>query len=312
MGPFTSLLLLVVGLLLLYLGAEGLIRGSVALALRLGLTPLVVGLTVVALGTSSPELGVSLQAALKGSPDLAVGNVVGSNIANLALILGIAAAIRPIRIQLQLVRFDVPVAIGCTLLMLWMLHDDQIGRIEGSVLFGLLILYLLASIWITRRTSQAVSLDIPARPLRSVWLDLLLTGGGLALLLMGADLFVEAAVALARMLQVSEVVIGLSVVAIGTSLPELATTIVAALRKESDLAVGNVVGSNIFNILAILGLTALVHPIQSSGLRGLDLAVMTGVTMLILPLFWSRFYMMRWEGGLLLIIYAAYLYTLMP
>ncbi|BBM69931.1 calcium/sodium antiporter [Rhodothermus marinus] len=312
MSPLLSLLLLVVGGLLLYLGAEGLIRGSVALALRLGLTPLVVGLTVVAFGTSSPELGVSLQAALKGSPDLAVGNVVGSNIANLALILGVAAAIRPIRIQLQLVRFDVPVAIGCTLLLLWMLHDHRIGRAEGAVLFGLLILYLLASFWIARRTNQTVELDVPARPSRSVWLDLLFTVGGLALLLTGANLFVEAAVALARALEVSEAVIGLSVVAVGTSLPELATTIVAAIRQESDLAVGNVVGSNIFNILAILGLTALVHPIQSDGLRNLDLAVMTGVTMLILPLFWSRFRMMRWEGGLLLIIYAAYLYTLAP
>ncbi len=312
MSPLLSLLLLVIGGLLLYLGAEGLIRGSVALALRLGLTPLVVGLTVVAFGTSSPELGVSLRAALKGSPDLAVGNVVGSNIANLALILGVAAAIRPIRIQLQLVRFDVPVAIGCTLLMLWMLHDHRIGRGEGAVLVGLLVLYLLASFWIARRTNQTMMLEVPARPSRSVWLDLLFTVGGLAVLLTGADLFVDGAVALARALEVNEAVIGLSVVAVGTSLPELATTIVAAIRKEADLAVGNVVGSNIFNILSILGLTALVHPIQSSGLRTLDLAVMTGVTLLILPLFWSRFRMVRWEGGLLLLIYAAYLYTLAP
>lgn len=305
-----DLLWMVGGFALLYVGAEWLVRGGAALALRAGLTPLVVGLTVVAFGTSSPELLVSLQAAFAGSPSLAIGNVVGSNICNVALVLGLSALVRPIRIQAQLLRLDVPVVIGCSLLLVAFLGDGQLVRWEAALLVTGLVAYTTFNVWLARRESRAVQAEfdeaVPA-PEGPWWKDALRTAGGLLLLAFGASWFVQGAVGLATLFGVSEAVIGLTVVAIGTSLPELATSVVAASRGEGDIAAGGVIGSNIFNILCILGLTALILPLSTGGVGATDLWVMTGLAAALLPLMRTGLYVNRVEGGALLVAYAGYL-----
>ncbi len=309
----TSSLLMIAGFALLYVGAEALIRGGAALALRLGLTPLVVGLTVVAFGTSSPELVVSIKAGLSGNGSLAVGNVVGSNICNVALILGLSAIIRPMKVDAQLIRLDVPIVIGCSLLLSLLLMDQDLSRLEGLILATGIVLYVAFSLRMARRANQKIQQEfaegIP-RPGGNILRDLLLVAVGLGLLVVGADLFVDNAVQVARALGVSDAVIGLTIVAIGTSLPELATSIVAAFKKEGDIAIGNVVGSNIFNILSILGLTALLHPLHSDGIGMVDLLVMIGLVVVLLPLMRTGLRINRMEGAFLLAIYAGYMYYL--
>lgn len=309
----TGLLLLAVGLVLLYVGAEGLVRGSAALAVRLGLTPLVVGLTVVAFGTSSPELVVSLNAALAGRGTLAVGNVVGSNICNVGLILGLSALIRPMKVQAQLIRLDVPIVIGCSLLLVALLFDGGLGRVEGALLGLGLAGYVAFSLYHARKEKPEVQETISgvARARRgAAWVEGVFVVAGLGALVAGADLFVGGAVVVAERLGVNQAVVGLTVVALGTSLPELATSVVAAIRDEGDLAIGNVIGSNIFNILGILGLTALAHPVQREGIDLLDLGVMTAAALLLLPLMRSGFRLNRWEGALLLACYGGYVFYL--
>jgi cation:H+ antiporter len=297
------------GLLLLTLGAEALVRGAASLARRAGLSPLVIGLTVLAYGTSAPELVVSLQAAIGGNPDIALGNVVGSNISNIGLILGGAALLSPIRVQAQVLRLDLPIMVGVSGLLLGLLWDEVIGRLNGVVLVLGAGAYTLIRVW-----GGGEEADPSVRsefedgvPDRLGWgWDALLGAGGLALLVLGARILVDGAVAIASGLGVPTVVIGLTVVAIGTSLPELATSLVAALRGHSDLALGTVVGSNIVNILGILGATACVEPIAASGLTVLDAGVLVGFAVLMLPLLRSGFRVARWEGGVLLGTYAAY------
>lgn len=305
---FIPLLFVLVGLLLLTGGAEGLVRGAAALARRLGLSPLVIGLTVVAFGTSMPELVVSVGAALRGSPSVALGNVVGSNIANIGLILGTGALIAALRVQAQVIRFDMPILAAVSLLLVALLADGQVSRLDGALLAAGLVGYLVYSVrW--GGADEAVDAEFEEalpRPHRLA-VDLALLGVGLALLVGGARLLVEGAVALATLLHVSEVVIGLTVVAIGTSLPELATSVVAAWRGEGDIAVGNAVGSCIFNILGILGITALVHPLGTADLGVVDGAVMVGFTLFLLPLMRTGFVLSRLEGALLLAAYLAYL-----
>ena len=310
-----SFLQIAAGLVLLFGGAEGLVRGSAALALRAGLTPLVVGLTVVAFGTSSPEMVVSVQAALAGRGDLAVGNVVGSNIGNVALILGLSVLIRTMGVRAQLLRLDVPVMVAVSVLLWWLLGDGALGRPEGLVLAGGVVAYTLFNLWQARRetsAAQSVGEAVLPDPRRPLWRDVVFIVGGLALLVVGADLLVEGAVAVARRLGLSEAVIGLTIVAVGTSMPELATSVVAAFRGEGDIAIGNVVGSNIFNVLGILGTAALVRPLRIEGISPVDLAAMTLVAILLLPLMRTGFRLVRWEGGLLLAFYAAYVYYLLP
>lgn len=314
-----SLLLIVGGLALLYFGAEGLVRGSAALALRLGLTPLVVGLTVVAFGTSSPELVVSLGAALGGSSDIALGNVIGSNISNVALILGLTVLVRPAPVQAQLLRLDVPVMIGCSALLFVLLLDGGIDRLEGAVLALGAVGYTAFNLWYARRKPDVVGRMLgeePAealpQPRGSAWRDVAFVLVGLGLLVVGARLLVEGAVAVAERFGLSEAFIGLTIVAIGTSLPELATSIVAALKGEGDLAIGNVVGSNVFNILGILGFSSLVHPLQGSGIGPVDLGVMLVLAVGVLVLMRSGYRLVRWEGALLLLGYAGYIYYLVP
>lgn len=298
------------GLVLLTGGGELLVRGAAALALRVGLTPLIVGLTVVAFGTSSPELAVSLEAAANGLGDVSVGNVVGSNICNVALILGIAALIRPIRIHAQLVRLDVPLMIAASLLLAVLLADGAMGRVAGAVCVGALVVWIGVGIRLARRETSRVEAEFEAgvgAPRAAGWLHALMVLAGLGALFLGGGLFVDGAVELARAIGASEAVIGLTIVAIGTSLPELATSLIGAARGHGDIAMGNVVGSNLFNILGILGIAALVAPLEISGVGWADLAVMAGVALLLLPMARSGHTLSRIEGGVLLAVYAAYM-----
>jgi cation:H+ antiporter len=305
----TSSLLILAGIVLLYFGAEGLVRGSASIAARLGLTPLVIGLTVVAFGTSMPELVVSIGASLDGKGPIAVGNVVGSNIGNIALILGLAALIQPLRVQAQIVRVDLPILLVASVALVAILADGAVGRVEGGLLFAGLLAYIGTSLRLARREPAAVEAEFVEgmpRAGRSAALDAGMVAAGLALLVLGARLLVTGAVDIAEGFGLSQAVIGLTIVAIGTSLPELATSVVAALKGQGDIAVGNVVGSNLFNILGILGITALVRPLAQSGMSSVDLGVMLVLTVALLPLMRSGFRVSRAEGGVLVAGYAAY------
>lgn len=311
-----SILLILVGLGLLYFGAEWLVRGSAGLALRLGLSPLVVGLTVVAYGTSMPELVVSVKAAWLGSGDIAVGNVVGSNICNIGVILGLACLIQPLQVKLQLLRQDVPLMVGITALVIGLLWDQHLSRWEGALLVLGIIAYTVHLLRAARReTEPAVAEEFQALDThRRVGLgrQVAFILGGLLLLFLGGQSLLAGAVQLARGLGVSEAVIGLTVVALGTSFPELAATVVAASRKEGDIALGNIIGSNLFNLLNILGTAALVQPLDCRGISRLDFAMMLALAVLLLPLMRSGFRLQRWEGGLLVVLYGSYVAWLWP
>lgn len=313
---FLNVLYIVGGLMLLVAGAEGLVRGGTGLALRLGVTALAVGLTVVALGTGSPELALSIQASRAGNSGIALGNVVGSNISNIALVLGITALVRPMRVRSELIHRETPLMIAVTLLLWVMLLDGAISRADGVVLVAGAVAYIVSSyFWSKRGESRAVAvefdeaLSVPARP---ALVDALLLIAGLAALLLGATLLVDGAAFVAASLGVSQVVIGLTVIAVGTSLPELATSVTSAIRGEADVAFGNVIGSNVLNILVVLGVAALIRPFGVQGLRSLDLGVLVGSAVLLLALMWRGSVLDRWEGGVLLAGYAAYLYSLVP
>ena len=272
---------------------------------------MVVGLTVVAFGTSSPELTVSLSSALAGSGGIAVGTVVGSNICNVALILGLAAVIRPIEVQARLVRFDVPLAAAWSVVVVLFLLDGAVGRIEGSLLVSGIVVYVAFCVRLSKIERKQVKREfgenLPPAPRTLMAGGLVLTG--LAGLVLGSLLFVDGAVVVARRLGASEVVIGLTLVAVGTSLPELATTVVAAARRAGDIVVGNVVGSNIFNLTAILGFTALVRPLTCDVART-DLIVMAALALVLLPFARSGFRLTRSEGAVLLAAYVGYMYWL--
>lgn len=293
------------GLVLLVGAAHFLVRGAASLALRLGLSPLVVGLTVVAFGTSAPELVVSVQAALRDAGGIAVGNVIGSNIANIGLILGVAALVRPFDSAPSVLRRDLPALLAATAFGVLVLVNREVSRVEGAALTAALAAYLVWSV-VDARRQRAAAEDLPA-PTGSPLLDAALVVGGLVGLVVGADVFVGGAVRLAEAAGVSNAVIGLTVVALGTSLPELATSVVAALRGESEIAVGNVVGSNLFNVLGILGVAALVQPLRATGLEMIDLAVVATFTAVLVPMMWSGRRLVRAEAGLLAAGYIAYI-----
>jgi cation:H+ antiporter len=306
----TTLLILVLGLVLLYFGAEGLVRGSSSLALRLGVGPLLVGLTVVAFGTSTPELVVSLKAAYLGQGDISVGNVVGSNICNIGLILGFSALIIPIKVASQIVRVDTPIMIGVTALALFLLHDGSLSRMEGVILFALLVGYVLFSIRLAKNQATDPLAEEFTEEIKvskwGVWQDVAFIAAGLVMLVFGARFLVDAAIDIAKAAGLSEAVIGLTIVAVGTSLPEFATSLVAALKKEADIAVGNVVGSNIFNILGILGISAAVTPLSSTGITGIDLGVMAAFAVVLWIFSRTGYRITRGEGFFLLVTYIAY------
>lgn len=303
------------GLILLFVGAEGLIRGSSNLAIKMGITPLVVGLTVVAFGTSTPELVVSLKAALIGNSSISLGNVVGSNIANIALILGVAALIRPLDVHAKVIMREIPIMIGISVLLLLLLMDGELGFFDGLVFVFGLITYLIVNVMMARKEKNTEVDSEFTEGLKSklgIPISIILMIAGLGLLIFGANLFVQSAVAIAKKFNVSDAIIGLTIVAIGTSLPELITSIVAAYKKEADIAIGNVVGSNVFNILGILGITALIIPISSVGISYIDLGVMIFTAIILFPLSRSGFSISRFEGAILLIGYFGYVYYLLP
>jgi len=303
------------GLILLFVGAEGLIRGSSNLAIKMGITPLVVGLTVVAFGTSTPELVVSLKAALIGNSSISLGNVVGSNIANIALILGVAALIRPLDVHAKVIMREIPIMIGISVLLLLLLIDGELGFFDGLVFVFGIVIYTVVNVMMARKEKNSEVDTEFKEGLKSklgIPVSIFLMFAGLVLLIFGANLFVQSAVAIAKMFNISDAIIGLTIVAVGTSLPELITSIVAAYKKESDIAIGNVVGSNIFNILGILGITALIIPISSVGISYIDLVVMVFTAIILFPLSRSGFSISRFEGAILLIGYFGYVYYLLP
>lgn len=309
-------LLLSGGLLSLVVGAEALVRGASRLAAALGISPLVIGLTVVAFGTSSPELAISLQSTFIGQADIAVGNVVGSNIFNMLVIIGLSAIITPLVVHQQLVRLDVPLLIGVSLLTWWMVANGVMSRWEGVILFVGLVAYLVFLVRQSRRESVEVQEEYKAeygdgrlQDWRLWLLNLGLVGIGLALLVVGSNWLVEGAVRLARLFGLSELIIGLTIVAAGTSLPEVATSVLAAIRGERDIAVGNAVGSSIFNLMAVLALTAVFAPnginVAAAAIN-FDIPVMTAVAIASLPIFFTGNLIARWEGFIFLAYYVAY------
>ncbi|MGR4069641.1 calcium/sodium antiporter [Halomonas sp. LR3S48] len=304
-----TMLLLLVGLVFLIVGAEGLVRGASRLAAQVGISPLIIGLTVVAFGTSAPELVVSIKASLDDQAGIAIGNVVGSNIFNVLFILGISALIVPLAVAQQLIRLDIPLMIGISLLVLLLALDGSIGRLDGGLLFLGLITYTGFLLWQGRRQSALDEPETSEEKSHHWGRDVLFVAGGLAMLVAGSRLFVDAAVVLATWLGVSEQVIGLTVVAAGTSLPEVVTSIVAAMRGQRDIAVGNVVGSNIFNLLGVLGLAGLIAPAGiavTDAMLSLDLPVMLAVAVACLPICFTASAINRWEGAVLMGYYVAY------
>lgn len=314
-----TVVLFVLGLGLLIVGAELLVRGASRIAVAVGISPLVVGLTVVALGTSSPEIAVSLMAAARGQGDLALGNVVGSNIFNILLVLGACAAIAPMVVAQKLVRFDVPVLILASLALIGLAWDGRIDWLDGALLFIGLIAYNLFVIRQSRRETKRIREEYEqeygappeeeAQRRGTLLKSILLVAAGFALLTVGSHFLVQGAVAIATWLGVSELVIGLTVVAAGTGLPEAATSIVAALRGQRDMAVGNIVGSNIYNILGVMGLAGLISPggvpVAESAFQ-FDLPVALACAVACLPVFFSGNRIARWEGVMFLAYYAAY------
>lgn len=306
-----SVLVGIVGLALLYFGGDGLVRGSSSLALGLRVSPLVVGLTIVAFGTSAPELVVSVSAALHGADDIAVGNVVGSNIANLGLILAAAALIRPAAVQAKLLRVDAPLMALITVVSIYFLaNDDHVTRWEGGLLLAGLLAYGAYTFIQGRRESETVQAEFVSvagyRPGRR-GRDILQIALGSVGLMAGGKLLVGAAVEVAGSLGVNQAVIGLTIVAVGTSLPELATSMIATSKGHGDIAVGNVVGSNIFNLLGVLGVTSIISPLSRGHVGWPSLMVMLAITLLALLMLHTRRQLSRWEGGLLLACYVGYL-----
>lgn len=298
------------GLIALYFGAEALVKGGAGLALRLGLTPLVIGLTVIAFGTSSPEMVVSLQASLSGNGPIAIGNIIGSNICNIALILGLCAMISPLTAAAQVIRREVPIMIGASVVALLVLADGHVARWEGAILVTGLIVYTALTVRQARAETAAASAEfsqeLGQRRPRGLGLSIVGVIGGLAILVFGSHFFVKGAVTLAESWGMSQIAIGLTIVAIGTSLPELATSLLASLKRQGDVAIGNVVGSNIFNVLGILGVAALVQPITAPELAWADLGVMMLVALALLPVVRTGGRISRWEGAGLLIVYIGY------
>lgn len=299
-----DILFLIIGLALLYFGGEWLVRGSGSLAARLSLSPLFIGLTIVAFGTSAPELVVSLQSTLAGAPAIALGNVLGSNICNIGLILGLSAMIFPIAVHKQLIRVEIPIMLGVTALLLFFVMDGALSQFEGITFIVLLLAYVVVGYFLAKKA--AVEAEDAIEVTKSVWLDIALVGVGLALLIGGGKLLVIGAVNIARTAGLGEAVIGLTIVAFGTSLPELSTSIIAALKKRADIAVGNIVGSNILNILCILGVCSIIKPFEVAGFNWMDFAMMSLMAVVLLPLAFTGYKITRMEGGILGLAYIGY------
>ncbi len=312
-----TILLFIAGLLLLILGADWLVRGSSRLAASFGVSPLAIGLTIVAVGTASPEIAVSMRAALNGQGDLTLGNVLGSNIFNILFILGVTSLVAPIVIAEQLIRKDAPIMLGISLLTFVLAFDGRLGACDGGLLLVLLIAYIVFALKQSRHEGREVQSEYAAefaqkepRTVKSVLMNLALITAGLGLLVLGSNWLVDSAVSIAKSLGISELIVGLTIVAVGTSLPEVATSVIAALKHESDIAVGNAVGSNIFNLLGVLGAGAFFSSngiLVADRILRFDFLAMVFVALVTLPIFYIDNRISRAEGGLLLTYYGLYL-----
>jgi len=304
------------GLVALYFGAESLVKGSSAIGFRLGLTPVVIGLTIVAYGTSTPELFVGVAAALENKGDIVIGNIVGVNILNICLMLGVAALIRPQEVRLQLIRWDLPIVIVAYIAFTIALFNGAIGRIEGGVFFAGIVFYTVFNIVQARReTKKEVQQEFEEglpKPSGNLVLEIGFIILGFFLLGMGSDLLVKNAIAFSTEIGISEAIVALTVVAIGTTSPELATAVVAASRGESDIVFGNSFGSCLYNVLCICGVASLIAPIHAPGISMIDVGMMIFVAVLILPLMRTGYVLKRWEGALLILCYCVYLAYLWP
>lgn len=301
----TSFTLLVLSLVALYIGADWLVKGSSSLALRAKISPLVVGLTVVAFGTSAPELVVSISSVLNGQGNIAIGNIMGSNIFNVCMILGVAAMIYPLQAKRQLTRMDIPLMILASIIFVIFFWGGRLERWQGGLFVVGIIAYLLFSFYLSRKEQKEQEVELQEL-LRPWYVDLFYIVSGLCILVFGSQLLIDNATVIAKSMGVSEAVIGLTIVAAGTSMPELATSVVAALKKNPEIALGNVVGSNLFNILAIAGITSLVHPIEAPSVNYIDLLVMLTMSLVLLPLAWTQNRISRGEGTFLVLVYVGY------
>lgn len=304
-----NILFIVIWIVLVLWGADRLTDGAVAVAEKMKMPQIVIGLTIVAMGTSMPEFCVSLISALKGTSDLAVGNIVGSNIFNTLLIVGVSALVAPMSIMKTTVRKDIPFALVASALLLIMCLDGDISRIDAAILFVMFLIFM----YITLRGAKAQGTDLEEKEKKSMatWLSVVWILVGLACLIGGSNLFVDGATAVATKLGVSEAVIGLTIVAGGTSLPELATSVVSARKGNSGIAIGNVLGSNVFNILAILGLTGVISPMTLKGITMTDLSMMVISIILIWLLSFTKYKIERWEGAILTAVFVGYIYSLL-
>ncbi len=305
MTELIAMILLLVGLTVLILGADALIRGAAQLAKHMGLSPFAIGVTVVAFGTSAPELFASIGAALQGQTEMAVGNVIGSNIANIALILGIGGLMMSIHVQ-QRVRFvEIPLMVLVTIGSMALLHDQQITRIEGGILFAGLIAYVIYIIRSHKEDIEHGLEDVVAK-IKPVWIDVLYIIAGIAGLGIGAKVLVMGATDLAQSVGIPAAIVGTTIVAFGTSVPELAATIRAAMSKQADMAVGNIVGSNVFNLLSVLGITALIKPLSMAPSMDWHLWAMLGVAVLLMLWMFVRPIIAKGAGMMLLVVYVVY------
>ena len=304
-----NILFIVIGIVLVLWGADRLTDGAVAVAGKMKMPQIVIGLTIVAMGTSMPEFCVSLISALKGTSDLAVGNIVGSNIFNTLLIVGVSALVAPMSIMKTTVRKDIPFALVASALLLIMCLDGDISRIDAAILFVMFLIFM----YITLRGAKAQGTDVEEKEKKpmATWLSVVWILVGLACLIGGSNLFVDGATAVATKLGVSEAVIGLTIVAGGTSLPELATSVVSARKGNSGIAIGNVLGSNVFNILAILGLTGVISPMTLKGITMTDLSMMVISIILIWLFSFTKYKIERWEGAILTAVFVGYIYSLL-
>jgi len=311
-----SILFVLIALTLLYFGASWLVTGSSSLAIKAGVSPLVAGLTVVAFGTSSPELVVGINTALAGQGNIAIGNIVGSNIFNICIILGISSIIAALKIKMQLLKMDIPILIITTIAFMILFNDRQISRIEGGILLSGIILYTILNIVLARREKNKEVMDEFDKSIPKSNMKWYYSAGmvviGIGVLVAGSELLVKGAVQIARVLGVGETIISLTIIAAGTSMPELASSVVATIRKEYDIAIGNIIGSNIFNILGIIGISSLISPLSAMAISNIDLYIMLGVTLLLLPFFRTKYSLTRDEGIFMVVLYLMYLYYLWP
>ncbi len=306
-SPILQIILIAVSIFVVIKGADALTSGGVSLARRMNIPQIVIGLTIVAMGTSMPEFCVSFVSALKGTPDLAVGNIVGSNIFNSLFIVGCAALVAPMTILHSTVRRDIPFALVSSVMLLMMCLDSTISRLDAAILFLFFVVFMVITVRGARQGGDAEEAQqAEEKPKSPAWAAAMIVVG-LALLIGGSNVFVDNASALASSLGVSDAVIGLTIVACGTSLPELATSVVSARRGQSGIAIGNVLGSNVFNILMILGITGIIQPMQISGITSVDLSMLVASMILLWLFSYTKYTLSRWEGAVLVAVFLGYI-----